>query len=162
VTDSAPSCVILQRDAAPGVWRNALPEIESIFGRLIYLSGLRHQDTGRYGQSGWCELSGIGDADRPLRAAHFNNFSTWLCLTLQQQKADLDMYLSGLPVSKPTVLRQWMREMGHGMLIPDEASQAERQLFLCDLGVILELTLNEYSLRARTSPACIAPLSVFE
>jgi hypothetical protein len=79
-----------------------------------------------------------------LGESHLNGFSQWLCLTLEQQKADLDLYLSGLPGNRRTILETWIRLQPYRSLVPAAAREVERQLYMTDLETILELLKNEY------------------
>ncbi|MGA2192613.1 MAG: PAS domain S-box protein [Nitrospirota bacterium] len=63
---------------------------------------------------------------------------------LEQQKADLDLYLSGLPGNRRTILETWIRLQPYRSLVPAAAREVERQLYMTDLETILELLKNEY------------------
>jgi hypothetical protein len=63
---------------------------------------------------------------------------------LEQQKADLDLYLSGLGSNRRTILDTWIRLTPYRGLIPSVVRDVERRLYLADLETILELLKNEY------------------
>jgi hypothetical protein len=134
----------LERGAAPDLWRHTLSQIPSLFGRLVYLSSLRDNNTGAYEHFGLAHTFGDEEAGRVLGESHLNGFSQWLCLTLEQQKADLDLYLSGLPGNRRTILETWIRLQPYRSLVPAAAREVERQLYMTDLETILELLKNEY------------------
>ncbi len=134
----------LERGAAPDLWRHTLSQIPSLFGRLVYLSSLRDNNTGAYEHFGLANTFGEVEAARVLAESHLNGFSQWLCLTLEQQKADLDLYLSGLPGSRRAILDTWIRLQPYRALVPAAARQVERELYMTDLETILELLKNEY------------------
>jgi len=134
----------LERGAAPDLWRHTLSQIPSLFGRLVYLSSLRDDNTGAYEHFGLAHTFGDGEAGRVLEESHLNGFSQWLCLTLEQQKADLDLYLSSLPGSRRAILDTWIRLQPYRALVPAAARQVERELYMTDLETILELLKNEY------------------
>ena len=70
----------LERGAAPDLWRHTLSQIPSLFGRLVYLSSLRDNNTGTYEHFGLAQAFGEGEAARVLGESHLNGFSQWLCL----------------------------------------------------------------------------------
>lgn len=142
-----------RRDALADLWRNTLSEIESVFGRLVYLSSLRDLNSGCYEHYGLAQVSGEEEADRAIRAAHRASFVEWLSYNLEQQKADLDLYLSTLDVDKRTVLEYWARLAPYRSLVPAEADEVERQLYLCDLEAILALMNNQYGVTRSVSAA---------
>ena len=84
----------LERGAAPDLWRHTLSQIPSLFGRLVYLCSLRDRNNGTYEHYGLAQVFGDSEADRVLRESHQQVFASWVCLTLEQQKTDLDLYLS--------------------------------------------------------------------
>jgi hypothetical protein len=134
----------LERGAAPDLWRNTLSQIPSVFGRLVYLSSLRDHNTDAYEHFGLAHAFGDEEAGKVLRESHVNAFGQWLCLTLEQQKADLDLYLSGLPGNRRTILDTWVRLQPYRGVLPAAARQVERELYMTDLETILELLKNEY------------------
>jgi hypothetical protein len=134
----------LERGAAPDLWRNTLSQIPSVFGRLVYLCSLRDQNTGAYQHYGLSHGFGDDEADRALRQSHQQAFSEWLCFTLEQQKADLDLYLAGLEGNRRGILETWLRLAPYRNLVPSNTREVERQLYLADLETILELLRGEY------------------
>lgn len=133
----------LERGAASDLWRNTLSQIPTVFGRLAYLSGLRDSNTGRYQHCGLAQTFGEEDADRVLRKSHEQAFSDWLCFTLEEQKADLDLYLASLAGARRTIVETWIRMAPYRNLVPSAARDVERQLYEADLEAILELLKAE-------------------
>jgi hypothetical protein len=134
----------LERGPAPDLWRNTLSQIPSVFGRMVYLCSLRDSNTGCYEHYGLAQAFSDQEADRVLRESHEQAFAEWLCFNLEQQKADLDLYLSGLNGNRRTILDTWIRLTPYRGLIPTVAREVERRLYLTDLETILELLKNEY------------------
>jgi len=129
----------LERGAAADLWRNTLSQIPTIFGRLVYLSSLRDSNSGTYEHYGLAQVFGGKEADRTLRQSHAQAFSEWLNLSLEQQKNDLEEYLSGLEEDVDAILATWIRLAPYRNLVPARAREVERQLYLSDLEVVLEL-----------------------
>ena len=129
----------LERGAAADLWRNTLSQIPTTFGRLVYLSSLRDSNTGAYEHFGLAQVFGAKDADRTLRQSHTQVFSEWLNLNLEQQKSDLEDYLSGLEEDVDALVATWIRLAPYRNLIPPRAREVEKQLYLSDLEIVMEL-----------------------
>ncbi|QOY91663.1 hypothetical protein [Paludibaculum fermentans] len=137
------------RRPAEDLWRRTLSQLPTIYGRLVYLSTLRNSDSGRYEHHGLSVLFGEDQADQAMRESHLASFREWLKLNLEQQKADLDLYLCGLPTDRRTLVESWSRLAPYRNLSPAAASDPERMLFLEDLEILLETLRNEYASAAR-------------
>jgi hypothetical protein len=136
---------VLERGAASDLWRNTLSQIPSVFGRLVYLSALRNPNTARYEHHGLALVFGADEANRALRKNHCQAFAEWLSFDIEQQKADLDLYLSAIFEEKKTVLEAWLRLAPYRNLVPSSVKAVERRLYLADFQAILELLRNEYA-----------------
>jgi hypothetical protein len=134
-----------ERGPAADLWRKTLVQIPSVFGRLVYLASLRDQNTGRYEHHGLSQVFGEDEADQSLRESHNRTFADWLCFGLEQQKADLDLYLSSFEPDKRTILETWIRLAPYRNLVPASAREVERRLYLTDLETLLDLLKNEYA-----------------
>jgi hypothetical protein len=134
----------LERGAVPDVWRRTLSQIETVFGRLVYLSGLRDANSGRYEHHGLALVFGEDEADQALRDSHEITFAEWLSFNLERQKADLDLYLSHLTARKRTAVDTWLRLRPYRNLVPTRSAEPERMLYLSDFEVLLDLLRNEY------------------
>lgn len=134
----------LERGAVPDVWRRTLSRIETIFGRLVYLVGLRDNNTGRYEHHGLALIFGDEDADRALRESHEITFAEWLSFGLEHQKADLDLYLAQLTARRRRTIETWLRLRPYRNLIPARTGDPERALYLADFETLLELLKTEY------------------
>lgn len=140
--------IALDRSAASNLWRNTLSQIPSAFGKLVYLSSLRNSNSGRYEHHGLALVFGEDDANRALKKSHVLVFREWLSFNLEQQKADLDLYLSGLLEDKRTVVETWLTLAPYLQLLPTSAKQAERRLYVSDLTALIDLLRNVYGVDA--------------
>jgi len=120
------------RQPAAEIWRQSLAKIPTVFGRLAYLASLRNPETHRYIHSSLTAALGTDDADRALCNTHHQVFSQWIGFSLSEQKADLDEYLrtSG---GRKDLMQQYRN------LPPAAARDVERQLYLTDLEMLMEL-----------------------
>src|SRR5260370_10849596 len=96
------------RSAASDLWRLTLSQIPTTFGRLVFLSTLRDPNTGLYAHFGFAQRVGDDAAHTALRQSHIQCFSEWLAFSLEGQKADFDLYLSGIDSDKKTILGTWI------------------------------------------------------
>ena len=135
---------ILERGAAPDLWRHTLSQISTVYGRLVYLASLREPNSGRYQHHGLAQVFGEDEGDRALRQSHSQSFAEWLCFNLEQQKRDLVQYLAELPETRRQVVENWLRLTPHRNLIPSSATSLQADLYLTDFATILELLKNEY------------------
>lgn len=129
------------------LWNRTLSQVPTTFGRIVYLASLRDPNTGQYHHFGLAQIYTEIQADRALRLSHTQAFSEWLNYSLEQQKIDLEEYLLSLEGDRRTILETWKNLAPYRSLLPTDASEAERQLFVSDLELILEL------LRSGPSPS---------
>jgi len=123
----------LDETAAAELWRQTLSQIPSLFGRLVYLSSLRNANSGIYEHFGFSQRFTVSEADRTMRRSHLNVFADWLCLSLEQQKKDVERYLAALPEGRAAVVEHWKRMPPFTGLVPAQARDEQRELFLADL-----------------------------
>ncbi|HUS07871.1 MAG TPA: hypothetical protein VMZ52_16325 [Bryobacteraceae bacterium] len=140
----APERGAMERSAPSDLWRHTLSQIPSVFGRLVYLSSLRSQTAGVYQHHGLSLLFGEKEADTALRNSHVEAFREWLEFTLEQQKGDLDLYLSELVDDRRTVIDSWSRLAPFRNLIPASAGQMEKSLYCSDFEALLAVLRSEY------------------
>ena len=134
----------LDRSAASDLWRNTLSQIPSVFGRLVYLASLRNPNSGRYEHHGLALIFGEDEANKALKKSHSQLFAEWLAFGVEQQKADLDLYISGLLEDKRTVVETWLKLAPYHNLIPSTVRGVERRLYITDLTALMELLRNAY------------------
>jgi len=144
---------VLERGAASDLWRHTLSQIPSVFGRLVYLSGLRDVNSGHYEHHGLGLVFGEREADRALKDSHNTAMAEWLTYGLEQQKADLDLYLSGLAIEKRVVVDSWLRTAPYRNLPPASLRGPAKKLFVSDLETLLELLRGELGVAANDPDA---------
>src|SRR5260370_8019582 len=113
------------RSPASDLWRHTLCQSRSRFVRLVLLSTLRDSNSGIYAHYGFAQRVGEEAANVALRQSHSQCFSEWLAFSLEEQKADLDLYLSGIESDKKTILDTWVRTKPYRNLIPAAALAME-------------------------------------
>jgi len=113
--------------------------LSSVLAQLAYLAQLRDPNTGVYSYPGITDHTRTQEAHRVLERLHTQSFRRWLKLNLEGQKADFDLYLSGLPCSRATVVRTWIQIESYRCFVPASASPPERELFVSDMETLLHL-----------------------
>ncbi len=132
----------LARGAAADLWRHTLSQIPSVFGRLVYLSAVREPNSGVYRHEGLALVFGEAESADTLRASHLETFGEWIGFSLEQQQADLHLYLSSLTDRKEVVIDTWLRSAPYRNLIPNAVQGPERKLFLSNLEALLHILRN--------------------
>lgn len=126
------------------VWRRTISAIPSEVGKLAYLSSLRDPNSGQYNHYGLEALYSAEDADRALRQTHINVFYAWLSRSLADQKDDVEHYFRTVEGDLDVIVDNWRDLQPYRGFIPVESDTAGRQLFLSDLGIILDLLASEF------------------
>lgn len=134
----------LEHTAAADLWRNTLSQIPSTFGQLVYLSSLRSPITGRYEHHGLALVFDEDEANRALRKSHVRAFAQWLSFNLEQQKEDLDLYLSSVRGDRKAVIETWLSVRTYRTFIPASAKPVEKRLYLSDIETLIALFKNVY------------------
>jgi len=111
----------MQTGRATITLQEALRRLPSSMAQLVFLSGLRDLNRGTY-QVPTASESEAAEVDRLLRSMHEQAFSRWLNYRLEEQKADLDLYFSGLDCDRTTAVRTWLRLESYRSLIPASAT----------------------------------------
>ncbi len=145
---STRGAVVFDRSAASDLWRNTLSQIPTVFGRLVYLASLRNSNNGNYEHHGLGLVFGEDEANRALKDSHAAVFAEWLAFNLEQQKADLDLYLAGLFENKRVVIDTWVRLAPYKNLVPASVRGVERRLYITDLEALLELLKDVHAVAA--------------
>jgi hypothetical protein len=133
-----------KRRASEEVWRRTLSQIPTVYGRLSYLSQLRSPNTGLYEHHGLTLLFGEQETDHALRDSHEVSFQEWLSLRLEEQAADLGLYISDQPTDRLTLVENWLRLAPYRNLSPASASETEKLLFLSDIETLLRALKSEW------------------
>jgi hypothetical protein len=133
------SSVAFDRSAAADLWRNTISQIPSVFGRLVYLASLRNPNSGLYEHHGLGLVFGEDEANKALKNSHNAVFAEWLSFNIEQQKADLDLYISGLFEDRRVVVETWIRLAPYKNLLPTGVRLTEKRLYLADFAALLDL-----------------------
>jgi hypothetical protein len=136
-TDSEKACAELVR--------SVLATISSRLEGLVFLASLRDPTTGEY-KARIPELKSYqAEVDHVLGVEHRTLFEDWLCLNLEQQTLKADRYVSTREFPRGAVLDEWAQQKSYRQLIPRDATQAQRELFMRDMETILHILVSKDS-----------------
>ncbi|HTT60281.1 MAG TPA: hypothetical protein VMG35_00520 [Bryobacteraceae bacterium] len=132
-----------RREPAGDLWRHTLARIPTLFGRMLYLSSLRNKSDGAYQHPGLAQMVGDEEAGQTLLRSHTRVFQDWLCLNLEQQKADLEEYLAET-ANPAATLADWTATAEYKGWAPSTAQEVECRLFVGDLETLFAVLKREY------------------
>jgi hypothetical protein len=132
----------LERSALADLWKHTLSKIPNLYGRLMYLGGLRDPNSGIYRHHGLATAFGREESGKALRASHEQTFAEWLNLPLAEKSRDLAAYLATLEDPPNEAVNHWLRTKTYRSQVPTSARTAERELFYGDLETLLALVKN--------------------
>ncbi len=131
-------------DLAVGLRRDLLSSIHTVYGRLVFLGGLRDPNSGRYEHFEASSNLGEDICHTVLEAEHIHAYRDWLAMNLEQQRADLMLYLVSVGLNRRNVLQTWLVTSPYRSLIPLHTQPVEQEVFLSDMGALLAVLMNEY------------------
>jgi hypothetical protein len=127
------------------LWTRDLREIPTVYGRLVYLSGLINPDTGRYENYGLSPTYEPLEAHRAFKRLHEAIFKEWVAYELKRKKADIELYIAGIEQIGPAeLIDAWLRLTPYKNLVPGSIQGPERQKHISDFEAILCLLKNVY------------------
>jgi hypothetical protein len=139
-----PGPIVSDREVIDETWGRELAEIETAYGRLVYLASLRDSNSGRY------EHYAIEPGCRERVHTYFLRlheaiFREWVNFTLQRKKADIDLYIRGLAsVNRSELIDAWLRLTPYKNLVPAAICGPDRETHISDFEAILGLLKNVY------------------
>ncbi len=125
--------------------RDLLASIPATYGRLVYLSSLRDPNSGKYEHFETSTNCGDIIAHSVLELVHIQTYREWLSMNLEQQRADLMLYLVSVGLGRRQVLQTWLVTSPFRSLIPMHTQPVEQDVFLSDMQALLALLMNEYA-----------------
>jgi hypothetical protein len=135
-----------ETDGTTALWIRDLSQIETSYGRLVYLAGLRNPDTGRYDYYG--SIPGASSnliASRTLKRIHETIFRDWVGFSLERKKSDIELYIASIDqVDRAELIDAWLRLTPYKNLVPASIQGPERQRHISDFEAILGLLMNVY------------------
>jgi len=148
-----PGQIVNDHEVRDHTWRRELAEIETAYGRLVYLASLRDSNSGRY------EHYAADPGARKIvhgqcMRLHEAIFREWVNFTLERKKADVDLYIRGLDsVDRAELIDAWLRLTPYKNLVPAAVRGPDREMHISDFEAILGLLRNVYGVASPDLPA---------
>ena len=139
-----PGQSVSDREVLNESWGRDFVEIETSYGRLVYLAGLRNVNSGWYEHYA-AEPQTRGRVNRFLRQLHEAIFREWVNSPLEQKKDDIERYIDGLDsVNRAELIDAWSRLTPYKNLVPTAVRAPDREKHISDFEAILGLLKNVY------------------
>jgi hypothetical protein len=120
-----------------------LAALSTEFGKLLYLSSLRDFSTGLYVHGGLTARHSPEAVQQALGYCHEEVFLRILEMPLEQQEWDLRACIATLEGEFWDKLRRWRETEFYRLLIPADSPAYLRELFLANVGALLDVVLEE-------------------
>ncbi len=134
--------ILNSRDMSAEVRVREITQIQTSYGRLVYLASLRNPDSGRYEHYG-SESSLPSAVNKELARLHEKIFREWVTYTLERKKADIELYIAGIELGdRAELIDAWLRLTPYKNLVPAAIQGPERQKHISDFEAILGLLKN--------------------
>jgi hypothetical protein len=140
----SPGQIVNGHEVIGETWGRELAEIETAYGRLVYLASLRDSNTGRYEHYA-TEPGSRSRVHTYLLRLHESIFREWVNFTLERKKAEIELYIRGLDSIDPSELVDaWLRLTPYKNLVPAAVRGPDREKHISDFEAILGLLRNVY------------------
>jgi hypothetical protein len=126
--------------------RDLLSSMHTVYARLVFLSGLRDANSGTYEHFEVSARLGDDLCHRVLHAEHIHCYREWLAMSLEQQRADLMLYLVSVGLNRRQVLQTWLVTAPYRSLVPLHTQPVEQDVFFSDMIALLSVLMNEYGI----------------
>ncbi len=131
--------------AAKADWEKTVDAVSGLFGKLVYLAGLRDDSTGNYRHYGFSRRYSDELTSTILSATHEEIFSEWLTMSIEQQRSDIEEHWREQGSDPNLIVENWLILEPYRRLIPASALAAERDLYLSDIELVLDVIRHEAS-----------------
>jgi len=137
------------RRVVEDITARTLASIPTEFGKLLYLSSLRDLATGSYVHAGLEARYSRESVQQALNHCHEELFLRVLEMPLEQQERDLRACIEDMEGEFWGKMRRWRETEFYRLLIPSESPAYLREVFLANVGAVLDVVLEERAKRDR-------------
>ncbi len=123
-----------------------LAGIPGEFARLVYLASLRDLSSGRYEHQGLAALYPEEAVQQALQVCHEQIFERILETPLSKHLEDLRSCLAAMEGGLTAVVSHWRQLEAYRLLIPEQAPDYLKELFISNLRALLEMLHEQYNL----------------
>ena len=117
--------------AAKADWEKTVDAVSGLFGKLVYLAGLRDDSTGNYRHYGFSRRYSDELTSTILSATHEEIFSEWLTMSIEQQRSDIEEHWREQGSDPNLIVENWLILEPYRRLIPaSRPSGGTRPLFV--------------------------------
>lgn len=131
------------RQIVEDVGARTLAAIPTEFGKLLYLSSLRDISTGEYVHEGLIARYSKEAVQQALAYCHQQLFLRVLEMPLQKQEWDLRACLEAMEGEFWGKLMRWRETEFYRLLIPSDSPEYLREVFLANVGALLDVVLED-------------------
>jgi len=121
-----------------------LAAIPSDFGRLCYISSLRHSATGRYEHDGLFKLYSEESVQEALSNCHEEMFSRILETPLREQAHDLRRCIDAAGNNIEALIPSWRADRSFRAMCPDGLPDYLHELFCSNMGALLAIIASSH------------------
>ena len=140
-------------DILRDLWARELSYIQTYYGRMVFLAGLRNPDSGRYEYYGCPDHTSLTSVSQALQRVHEEIFREWVSCPLERKKEDIETYVNGLEIDPALLVDAWIRLAPYKNLVPGAIQGPERQRHISDIEAILGLLKNVYGVSSQNPDA---------
>lgn len=123
-----------------------LAGISGQFARLIYVASLRDLSSGRYEHQGLAALYPEEAVQQALQICHEQIFERILETPLSEQMEDLRSCLAAMEGGLSSAVSHWRQLEAYRVLLPEQAPDYLKELFLSNLRALLEILQEQGNL----------------
>ncbi len=120
-----------------------LAGIPGEFARLVYVASLRDLSSGQYEHHGLAALYPDEAVQQALQVCHEQIFERILETPLSKQLEDLKSCLTAMEGGLAAVVLHWRQLEAYRVLIPEQAPDYLKELFLSNLRALLDILLEQ-------------------
>ena len=118
---------------------STLAGISGQFARLVYVASLRDLSSGRYEHQGLAALYPEEAVQQALEVCHEQIFERILETPLSEQLEDLRACLAAMESGFSSAVSHWRQLEAYRVLMPEQAPDYLKELFLSNLRALLEI-----------------------